>query len=114
MTATSPPLSLLLRLSETRGLRAMLRSLAWFGWEKIRTSSPFHRNQTGFGCGVPSAPVVVNQMIVSSRSRFATRRPNSDERSIVIEIALLCSELPEGNLLSTLPHSHLPIGEDTT
>src|SRR5215813_12193872 len=39
------------------------------------------RNQTGLGCGVPSAAVVVSQMTISSASRCRTRAPNGVDGS---------------------------------
>src|SRR5690348_3811888 len=55
-----------------------------------RSSS--HRNHTGFGCGVPSAPVVVNQINRSSRSRCRTRCPKSVS-GIVMRSSVLPAEL---------------------
>src|SRR5260221_3397771 len=43
--------------------------------------SPSHRNQTGFGCGVPSLPAVTSKPRVSARSRRSVREPNSVSRS---------------------------------
>jgi hypothetical protein len=40
-----------------------------------------HRNPTGLGCGVPSAPTVVSQITCPSRSRSRTRLPKSVDSS---------------------------------
>src|SRR5581483_5004590 len=46
--------------------------------------SPSHRNQTGTGCGVPVRSTVVNQPMISSRSRRAARLPNVVLSSITV------------------------------
>lgn len=40
-----------------------------------RLSPPSQRNPTGFGCGVPSRPTVVSQIVISPVSRRRTRSP---------------------------------------
>src|SRR5579871_2070501 len=58
----------------------------------MRTLLPSQRNQTGFGCGVPSALLVVSQITRSSRSRRSTRSPKGVEgegSTEVISVPLL-------------------------
>ena len=40
-----------------------------------RLSPPSQPNPTGFGCGVPSRPTVVSQIVISPVSRRRTRSP---------------------------------------
>src|SRR5262249_1038044 len=80
-TATSPPSSSLLKLSDTFGSRSMCWSFALPRWLKIRKVSPSQWNQTGRACAAFPASTLVSQMTFSRFRRPLTWRPNFELKS---------------------------------